>query len=220
MALFRWLKTILSQWVAEVTGGALVGGLALYSSLSGKTVPPKAYLAVVGFAFLHAMFLAWRQEEKGADMERAKVAALEADKRRIEPSLVFIIPSIVIRKIEKGQLDVRVDMLILNSGEQTSLHSWQASVRLFSGKGIHLADSPWMFEENEKEFMGKPNLVLDDQVIVRGGKRTGWIRFTLTDDKPLEPVDVRIVSLACYDSFGDFHEINGPDVGPDKPSVE
>ncbi len=214
MALFRWLKTVLSQWVAEVTGGALVGGLALYSALSGGTVPPKAYLAVAVFAFLHAMFLAWRQEEKRVEVEHARVKSLEDEKRRNEPSLVFIIRGMGISPAEDGRLDVRVDLVIVNSGEQTALHSWQASVRLRSGKEIDVANSPWTgwFDETEKEFVGKPNLILDDQVIVRGGKRTGWIRFPVADEKPLAPLDIRIVSLASYDSFGEFHEIDGPDL--------
>ena len=82
-----------------------------------------------------------------------------------------------------------------------------------------LANNPSLFDQTDKEFMGKPNLILDDEVIVKGGKRTGWIRFAVTDVSPLEPTDIRMVSLACYDSFGQFHEINGNDFGPDKPTV-
>jgi hypothetical protein len=65
MVFCRWVKAVFKQWWADVTGGALVLMLALYSELSGYTVPPRIYEIAVIIALFQAMFLAWRKEETG-----------------------------------------------------------------------------------------------------------------------------------------------------------
>jgi hypothetical protein len=71
----QWLKAVGSHWKREVLGGALIGVLALYSDLSGNTVPPRVYeLSVVALIF-YAMFLAWRDEfRRSLDMVAAASA--------------------------------------------------------------------------------------------------------------------------------------------------
>ncbi len=76
MAVLRWLKTVFKQWVADVTGGVLIGAMALYSELSGVTVPPRIYEVVIVFVLFQAMFLAWQEQEQRALKSEAKLMTL------------------------------------------------------------------------------------------------------------------------------------------------
>lgn len=76
MAVLRWLRAVFKQWIADVTGGVLIGALVLYSELSGITVPPKIYGVVVGFVLFQAMFLAWHEQERNALKAEADVTTL------------------------------------------------------------------------------------------------------------------------------------------------
>jgi hypothetical protein len=77
VALARWIKAVLKRWVAGVTGGLLVGALALYSELTGQSVSPRAYEAVVVLVLFQAMFLAWKREEDDRIKAENRVAELE-----------------------------------------------------------------------------------------------------------------------------------------------
>lgn len=64
MSFFRWLRAVFTQWLAGLTGGVLIGLVALYSGLSGVAVPPRVYEIVVVIVLFQAMFLAWREQEQ------------------------------------------------------------------------------------------------------------------------------------------------------------
>ncbi len=78
MAFFRWLKAVVKQWWSDVTGGALVLSLALYSELSGVAISPRVYEGVVILALFQAMFLAWHEQERLRLITETKVKQIES----------------------------------------------------------------------------------------------------------------------------------------------
>jgi hypothetical protein len=64
MAVLRWMRDVFKQWMALVTGGALIGFVALFSELSGIIVPPRIYEIAIVINLFAAMFLAWREQER------------------------------------------------------------------------------------------------------------------------------------------------------------
>jgi hypothetical protein len=71
---------------AGVTGGVLVGAIALYSELSGATISPRIYLLAVVLVLFQAMFSAWRKEERGrieAEEQIVKTNNLRAVREQI-----------------------------------------------------------------------------------------------------------------------------------------
>ena len=57
-----WLGAVLRHWVQGLIGSLLIGAMALYSELSGKTISPHIYELAGGLLLLYATFLAWSDE--------------------------------------------------------------------------------------------------------------------------------------------------------------
>jgi hypothetical protein len=77
--LWLWLKAVGKHWKREVLGGVLIGLLALFSELSGITVPPRIYEVCAVLLFFYAMFLAFGDQYQRADkLERG----IEANRQK------------------------------------------------------------------------------------------------------------------------------------------
>jgi hypothetical protein len=69
----EFLRAAFRHWKREVLGGVLIGLLALYSEISGVTVPPRVYEMTVALLIFYAMYLAWRDEhERAEELEKAQ----------------------------------------------------------------------------------------------------------------------------------------------------
>jgi len=69
----EFLRAAFRHWKREVLGGVLIGLLALYSEISGVTVPPRIYEVTVALLIFYAMYLAWRDEhERAEELEKAQ----------------------------------------------------------------------------------------------------------------------------------------------------
>jgi hypothetical protein len=215
--LVTWFKAVSKHWKGELLGGVLIGAIALFSELSGVEVRPAIYLLAASLVLFYAMFLAWRDSYRTCEGEslKAMIAVAELESRKLHPALTFAVAGMAFRSVHEKQIEIRVDLLILNAGVQTSLHTWQATVRLKSGRSISCTSG--FFNKNEKEFEGRPNLVLDSGLIRRGDKREGWVKFLLMNDSPMLPLDIAFVALGCRDAFEDFYKIEGPDFGSVNP---
>jgi hypothetical protein len=153
-------------------GLAWIGHPAIYSFLAKLCL---------GVGLLAASFLAWNEEREALEQ---KVLEIRSFKSADLPTLTFILPGMGIVPSGDGAVDVRVDLLILNSGVQTALHSWAATALLKSDRRI--TEEPWAYySKPRQDSTGRPNLLFDDELIVTGGKRQGWIKFKLSEDRPI-----------------------------------
>jgi hypothetical protein len=211
MAVYRWLKAAFTQWIADVTGGVLIGMLALYSELSGVTVPPRIYEIVVVLALFQAMFLAWRREETNRIDAETQLAKIQ-NRRKLN---VFL-DGYSVAPREK-ELEVKINFLITNPGEQTSLHTWRTEVSLKSGERYRVP--PWSYDREFRRSDDTANLISDQRIIEHGGTREGFIRFAFGEKGELEPSDVRKFYVRCADSFETEYELETPDLGPEKLKI-
>ncbi len=101
-------------------------------------------------------------------------------------------------------LTLKVNVTIINAGTQTALHRWSARVDLSDGQSVTIMG----FERSPSSENGQTNLYVDDEVITQNGKRSGWLRFSVSTsggDLMTGP-DVRAVTIRCYDAKGNPYE--------------
>jgi len=168
MALFRWIKSVFKQWIADVTGGVIIGALALYSEISGFTLPPRLYEIVVVIVFFQAAFLAWRQEETERLKAEARARELEAEKPNFTSTLGATLGKV------GDQTSVAVDLVIYNQGSRSSIvkdwgfrysHLDETTEHRIMEMSVNMAFTPAGVQR-----IGPP--VSDDAGIPPGGKRT------------------------------------------------
>jgi hypothetical protein len=183
MVFIRWLKAVGAQWWATVTGGVIVLFLALYSEISGTSVDPRVYEGVAVFALLQAMFLAWIAKDEALLNAERRNSRLEAD----IPRLQVTTPGWATRLRPYdhwGQpnptLVCRFEIEIINSGSPTSLRDWQGGYVRQDGSRVFLSDA--MFDRNTSTDSGFVNLVADERILERGGRRLGWVQFPVSEE--------------------------------------
>jgi hypothetical protein len=192
-----------------VTVAQNLSTLALTALVSGIT----PIFVLTGAAFCYQLLCA---PADMAESSEAKCRDLEARLSEINKeisrggSLVLSVKNYRI-SADKGGLNVKADVLVVNPGEQTALHSWQAIIALQSGQRIATVG----FLEIP-ELSGKRNLSVDDQVIVHGGKREGFLSFNIYCGRPVGPASVEQIFFQCRDGFNNFYEFGTHPVEPSK----
>lgn len=214
-------------------GGLLVGSPAWLRPLlnpenqatldrcTGWLLQPHNYtvlaLAFTGGFVFYACFLAWDESQTELAQATDRLTQLE------RPELFRFLESLSCApdnpNISRNRhLKIRMNILIVNSGTPTSLHGWQVRVMMRSGEEIPIES--WHVEDKSKTLDGLPNLVRYERVIDRGGRVLGRLECDLfSEQSPLDPLDIRMVSASFFDAFGHDYEVNGPDLGPTKPEI-
>ena len=132
------------------------------------------------------------------------------------PLLEFQPDIMVMNPLKQGNASVRVFLTIevRNLGAPTSLHGWQVQVRLPT-RSMHLTEN--VLNHNEKaetaNFPSLVNLVSDEQIIQKGGKRKGWIEFQVVGDPTrgeIFPMNVKQVIVSVCDYTGKRYELPVP----------
>jgi hypothetical protein len=173
--LSAWLRAVGRHWKRELLGGALIGVLALFSELSGITVPPRIYEVAAVAVLFYAMFLAWRDEYSShltsdqtvvdlrGQLDRVIKGAstLKVKIQRVNPSFEFEGSPL------SGGSAILFDVTISNSGSPTVIRDWELKV-------------------NDKTY--KPAAVRIDvngSLLVKplelGGHRGGQVWFVISD---------------------------------------
>lgn len=193
-AFMQWLKAVGGHWKQELLGGVLIGVIALYSDLSGISVPPRVYELAVALVLFYAMFLAWRDEYQ------ARLQALELltphdgrpDLRPI-PVAAFLLNK---PPAELPYLIIWVNLF--NIGAATTLDI-RVKVTLKSGKQRSVLLRSTRLTASAHDFLN-PLLYLK-QRLARGGKITDkcleseplpWI-----EDMTQDIVSIEVTILDC-----------------------
>jgi|GEM_PF-3349066 len=148
---------------------------------------------------------------------RDELNALQQLLAKTEAPLLEFQPNIlVMNPLGKGTVRVRIflTMEVRNLGAPTALHGWQAQVRLPT-RSVHLVEN--VLSHNEKpesaEFKNLVNLVTDEQILQKGGKRSGWVEFEVAGDPTrgeLFPLNVKQVIISVCDYTGKRYELPVP----------
>lgn len=175
-----WLKAIGSKWVAEVTGGALIGLLYLYSSVRGVTVAPIAYEIAIAFAIIQAAFLTWRDENnKVKELTPLRIPDLNGE----------IAWDILEPVNDWPSLHIRVR--IVNLGAPSIVDSWILTLHLKFKNGTRQSIRFSQFLFDDVQAKGSKRLeagdALNGSIILRLDQ--GDLEFLSTDD--VESIDLR-----------------------------
>ncbi len=186
---------------------------AILDRCTGWLLQPHNYaflaIAFTGGVVFYACFLAWDESQTELTRATDRLAQLE------QPELFRFIewmssgpdsPDIT----RNRHLRICLNILVVNSGTPTSLHSWGVKVSLRSGEIV--AIDSWLIEEKRKTLDGLPNLVRYERLIDRGGRVLGRLEFDFFKDPPLDALDIRQVSVEFSDGFGNFYTVDGPDL--------
>jgi len=76
--LIEWFRAVARHWVRELIGGVLIAFLALFSELTGVTVPPRIYELAAAMLIFYAMFLAWSDERTRVEQMELRDSACES----------------------------------------------------------------------------------------------------------------------------------------------
>jgi hypothetical protein len=152
-----------------------------------------------------------RQERiKALEEERNDLAKhFKASKRSIVASIGEIswVPT-----NDSHYVFVVVDVKIRNLGPNTAIHNWNARHRSAAGANTWLADG--LFDTTKRRPDGRNggnNLIDDEDVIVTGGIRSGWVSFRMSYADQEAIFKARNIhkdlDLSFEDAFGVRHRV-------------
>lgn len=170
MAPLRWLKQLLRHWILEVTGGVLIGALALASNVEGLPLPAQLYEVVIGLVLLYAAFLTWREEEqRRIEAERhAREAEANCPTLRGEGEWQVV-------EQPKNWPILVVNARVINVGAQTVVDGWELTVQLAYKNGRRRSlNLPAAFRSTPAKRANKP--------LRKGEILQGQLRWLLSDE--------------------------------------
>ena len=163
------------------------------------------YAAIICFAlgFFYANFLAWNEERDEIDNLASQLHEAEPVLTTSSSGWDYVIDHFVTayHKFEPQQM-LRLSIEVVNSGANTSLRGWQGYYTLADGKRTLLSDA--MFDRGVSSVVGQVNLVVDERMLERGGRRLGWVQFPISNEAASQ---LRQVAVQFFDHTGSIHSV-------------
>jgi hypothetical protein len=173
-------------------------------------------------ALLQTSIVSLEHESNGARFAE-ELANLRKELVEMQRPILEFTPSmLIINPKDLKTSIIQVFFQIVNLGGASALRQWQASVRM-PARTIHLVEGV-LSREQQPTFQTDPghygkNLVADDRIIEKGGKRSGWVEFLLAGDPDIDgsPLDIRQVHLSVSDYTGHRYTLSMPPGEPLPP---
>lgn len=82
---FSFIRAVWLEWKTLLTGGSLIAVIAIWSAVTGRSVPHNVSWLVLGLTLMFAAFFAWRKEwttgsRQYIDIELGKLTGLSANR--------------------------------------------------------------------------------------------------------------------------------------------